>query len=213
MPAPASPKIYHITAVQNLPSIVANGLRSDVAMIAAGGPARSIGMGQIKTRRLLLPVTCHQGLMVGGCVPFYFCSRSIMLYIMHKGNHENVAYRGGQGPILHLEADMHATIAWARNAGRRWAFSLSNAGAAYTEFRRDVAQLDEIDWPAVAAHQWNVGNLSHGKQAEFLVENEFPWALVERIGVQSRATYGQVQTILENAHHRPRVEIKPDWYY
>lgn len=135
-----------------------------------------------------------------------------MLYIMHKGNHENVAYRGGQGPIVHLEADLHGTIAWANASQRRWAFSLSNAGAAYTEFRNNVANLHEINWESVAARNW-AGAARDGKQAEFLIEELFPWSLVERVGVVSRETYGRVQDALQNAPHKPRVEIKPDWYY
>jgi len=50
-------------------------------------------------------VKCHPGTKVGQYVPFYFCPRSIMLYILHRGNHPDLDYREGQGPILHLQAD------------------------------------------------------------------------------------------------------------
>ena len=30
---------------------------------------------------------------------------------------------------MHLEADLNEVVAWADASGRRWAFSLSNAGA------------------------------------------------------------------------------------
>ena len=77
---PATPRIYHITHVNNLPAIIANGgLVSDAAILARGGPAATIGMSNIKQRRLSLPVSCHPGLNVGDCVPFYFCPRSTML--------------------------------------------------------------------------------------------------------------------------------------
>jgi hypothetical protein len=98
-PPPATPRVYHITHVNNLPAIIANGgLISDAAMIARGGPAATIGMGTIKQRRLTLPVKCHPGLNVGDCVPFYFCPRSIMLFVIHCANHPELTYRGGQGP-------------------------------------------------------------------------------------------------------------------
>jgi len=59
-PPPATPCVYHITHVNNLPAIIANGgLISDAAIIARGGPAATIGMGTIKQRRLSLPVSCH----------------------------------------------------------------------------------------------------------------------------------------------------------
>ena len=82
-------------------------------MAEQGGPVVSIGMGSIKQRRLSLPVTCHPGDYVGDYVPFYFGPRSIMLYVIRCANHPELAYRGGQEPIVHLEADLPAVVQWA----------------------------------------------------------------------------------------------------
>ena len=175
-------------------------------------------MNSIKERRLtLLHLSSHPGLLVGGCVPFYFCPRSIMLYLIHMANDPELAYRGGQGPIVHLEADLNHAVAWADRNQRRWAFTLSNAGSFYFEDRCDLAQLDEIDWSAVRANRWSGNGVSRsvkeGKQAEFLVEHSFPWELVTRIGVRSQQVYGQVRGALQAAAHRPSVQIAADWYY
>ncbi|MGH6679969.1 MAG: DUF4433 domain-containing protein, partial [Bradyrhizobium sp.] len=80
-------KIYHITHVGNLPRILGDGrLVSDGLMNQGGGPAMmTIGMSKIKQRRLSLPVKCHSGDFVGEYVPFYFCPRSVMLYVIHQG--------------------------------------------------------------------------------------------------------------------------------
>jgi hypothetical protein len=134
-----------------------------------------------------------------------------MLFLIYKANHEELSYRGGQSLIVHLEADLRATVAWAEQQGKRWAFTLSNAGAYYFEDRCDLSQLNEVDWNAVQARQWS-GN-KEGKQAEFLLQGAFPWSLVERIGVHTRQTYQQVMNALPVAGHRPPVEIKEDWYY
>ncbi len=56
-------------------------------MIKRGGPAGSIGMSNIKQRRLQLPLRCHKGDSVGEYVPFYFCPRSVMLYLIYRANH------------------------------------------------------------------------------------------------------------------------------
>jgi hypothetical protein len=64
-----------------------------------------------------------------------------MLYLLHMGNHPELTYRGGQSPIVHLEAEIVPSCDWAEAEGLRWAFALSNAGAVYTEFRDDLA-----DW-------------------------------------------------------------------
>ncbi len=213
MPAPARPKIYHIVHVDNLASIVADGcLWSDAVMVQRQG-GTVIGMGSIKQRRLGLPVSCHNGLRVGDCVPFYFCTRSIMLYVIHCANHSELAYRGGQQPIVHLEADLHRVAQWAVENGQRWAFALSNAGAYYTQFRSELAQLNEINWDAVAATDFRPADVKESKQAEFLVEDSFPWHLVERIGVHSQGFAPRVASAMQGASHRPRVEIRREWYY
>ncbi len=169
-------------------------------------------MSDIKQRRLTeLRLASHPDLFVGDCVPFYFCPRSVMLYLIYRANHPKLSYRGGQGPIIHLEANLHTAIAHAEKHNRRWAFTLSNAGSRYFEDRCDVSQLDQIDWDAVAANDWR--RCEHGKQAEFLVEKRFPWRLIERIGVYSLDVLQQVEASLPADGHRPKVEIRRDWYY
>lgn len=157
MTVPARPKLYHIVHVDRLRAIVADGnlwCDREVLRRASEGSETftTIGMGGIKQRRLNeLQLSSHPGLFVGDCVPFYFCPRSVMLYLIHQANHPELTYRGGQEPILHLEADLHAVVQWAEQEGLRWAFTLSNAGAYYFEDRCDLAQLSEIDWAAVQA--------------------------------------------------------------
>lgn len=212
MAVPAQPKIFHICHVDRLASIVAaGGLLSDAAVVQAAVPGTVIGMNHIKQRRLQeLRLNSHPGLYVGQCVPFYFCPRSVMLFLIHRQN-ADLAYKGGQDPIIHLEADLHATVAWANAQPRRWAFTLSNAGSRYFEDRTDLARLGDVDWDAVAARNWSA--FREAKQAEFLLEHSFPWHLVERIGVLSLPIATQVAQTLPVGGHRPPVQILPAWYY
>ena len=130
MPLPHQPKIYHILHVDRLPSILAASvLYSDAEVRRRGLGGTTVGMQKLKDDRLTLPVPCHPDTMVGDYVPFYFCSRSVMLFLLHKGNHENLDYRGGQEPIITLECDLSKVVAEADKAGHRWAFSLGNAAA------------------------------------------------------------------------------------
>lgn len=91
---PSSPKIYHITHVDNLVNIVkSGGLLSDATIAQRGGPVQTIGMSGIKQRRINdLEVPCHPGTKVGEYVPFYFCARSVML----------VRYPLRQSPRAHI---------------------------------------------------------------------------------------------------------------
>ncbi len=212
MPIPAQPKIYHIVHLDRLASIIQNGLLSDAEVLAQGLAGTTIGMSTIKHRRLNeLTLESHPDLHVGQCVPFYFCPRSIMLYLIYQANHPELTYRGGQAPIVHLQADLHATVQWVQQQGRRWAFTLSNAGSYYFEDRANLAQLGELNWDAITARQWQ--NCKETKQAEFLLETSFPWQLVERIAVYSQTQYQLVSNIIRTAQHQPPVQIQNDWYY
>lgn len=132
MAVPVNPKIYHIVHVDKLTSIATDGfLFSDAELAQRPANGTVIGMNNIKARRMHeLTLASRPGLYVGQCVPFYFCPRSVMLYLIHRRNSE-LAYKGGQGPIVHLVADLQAAVAWADANARRWAFTLSNAGSFY----------------------------------------------------------------------------------
>ena len=215
---PDDPKIYHIVHVDRLASIVSDGgLWCDAKITQRRAVGTTIGMNEIKKRRLGNLLFSHPDLHVGDCVPFYFCPRSIMLYVIHQANHPNLLYRGGQGPIVHLEADLRRTVSWAGEHGRRWAFTLSNAGAFYFDYCCDLAQLSEIDWSAVHANRWSGSGIDPSvkehKQAEFLLEQQFPWELVSRVGVLSQQVAQRARAALDAGEHKPPVEIRREWYY
>jgi len=212
---PARPKVYHITHGGNLSRIVTDAcLWSDAEMIARGGPASAIGMSHIKKRRLEeLAVPCHPGTRVGQFVPFYFCPRSVMLYILHKRDNPELTYAGGQLPILHLEADFHDVVAWAEGQGRPWAFTDMNAGSRFFQSFRDPAQLDQLCWDHIAADDFRRREVKEAKQAEFLVFGSFPWTLVRRIGVMSEKVAERVQEIVAASDHRPEVTVQNAWYF
>lgn len=210
--------IYHIVHKDRLQSIMDDGfLWSDAETRARASAGTTVGMMGIKNRRLATNLSSHPDLTVGACVPFYFCPRSIMLFLLHRGNHPEVTYRGGQEPIVHLVSELPPTVAWAGENELRWAFTLSNAGSSYFEDRADLGALDEIDWNAVTATKWSGNGVSRqvkeGKQAEFLVERCFPWTLVQGIGVRSEAVGRDVTRMMAGRAHKPTVKALPTWYY
>ena len=213
--SPAQPKVYHITHIDNLASIVAaDCIESDGRRLRQGDDQTSIGMTEIKGRRLFeIDVQCHPDTMVGDYVPFYFCPRSIMLFIIHRNNHIDMLYHGGQLPILHLQVDMASAIQWADEHNIRWAFSAQNAGTRYTDFYKSRDELDEIDWKAVNETDFRDPLVKEGKQAEFLIHDTCPWHLVEKIGVLNDNIHNQVNSILRNVQHKPVVKIERTWYY
>ena len=105
-------------------------------------------------------------------------------------------------------------ISRADRAKRRWAFTTSNAGAAYnTSFYATRNELSHINWDAVAATDFRSSDVRQAKQAEFLVYETFPWSFVSTIGVVSAATKTKVEAALQGAKHTPQVVVNTAWYY
>jgi hypothetical protein len=215
---PTQPKIYHILHEDRLASVLTSGcLLSDAVMSCQTGVGTVIGMSTIKARRLTMPVSCRPGTCVGDYVPFYFCPRSVMLYVIWQANHPELVYRGGQDPIITLEADLHEVVDHAEKAGKPWAFSLANAAARYVSFRANLADLAEIRWDYVAATRWSGRAVSpdvkEAKQAEFLLYGSFPWSLVRQVGVTGTAVRDRVAKRLADAAYSHPVHVRKDWYY
>ncbi len=205
--------IFHITHLDNLSATLADGcLLSDYEVQKTQNHRTVIGFDTIKRRRLEeLPVSCHPSTNVGHYVPFYFCPRSPMLFVIHRRNAE-LTYQGGQDRIVHLVS--RVDIALQNSAGRPWAFSDGNAGARYARFSNDLAQFNEfVDWNAVKATDWRDSTVKERKQAEFLIHQEFPWSGFLAIGVINQSVADEVQRLLAEQGHCPTVVVKRDWYY
>jgi|SRR5579859_199198 len=214
MALPANQKIFHITPIDNLQKIVDGKLWSDAQRIARGLDCTVVGMNRIKTRRLEeIEVDCHPDTHVGDYVPFYFCPRSVMLYILHKGNDPDLRYRGGQRPIVHLQADLAAVLEWVEESEVEWAFSRGNAGAYYTTFSDDTEELAQLNWARIAANDWRDPDVKEAKQSEFLVYESFPWTCIELIGVYDSEMRDAVAKLIAAAEHQPEIAVRRDWYY
>jgi hypothetical protein len=199
--------IYHITDVENLPSILAKGgLMSDVALAAAGLAHEVIGYSHIKHRRMHeLRIACCGNRFVGEFVPFYFCPRSPMLYTLNRGNTGKPA--GCQRTVIHLVS----TVSEAVELEKQWAISDGNAGSGYSSFYDDTGALDDLDWDAIRARYW--AGCTNAKSAEFLIEDHFPWTSIQAVGCHNDEVKKRVLQIIEEYDHRPHVITKRDWYY
>lgn len=205
--------IYHITHIDNLESIVDEGcLLSDREMSNRMKSSTVIGFDRIKQRRLNeLQVTCHPGTYVGDYVPFYFCPRSPMLYVIYKANSE-LKYGGGQRDVIHLVSSVERASELAGD--NRWAFSDGNAGARYTRFTNELSRFDEfVDASAIVARDWRDPAIKEKKQAEFLYYGSFPLEGVLGIGVLDEKIAQRARALVQQITHQIGVRVKPRWYY
>ena len=205
--------LYHIVHVDKLHSILGmGGLLCDMEVHNQDFQGTTIGMDKIKKRRMVeLNLRSYPDLFVGNCVPFYFCPRSVMLYIFSKKNHPEISYLEGQEPIVHLVFRMMDVITWAEQQGNRWVFTDSNAGSYYFEDYSSLSNLDQLNWNAINTDYWS--NCKEQKQAEFLVEKFVPWQLVKGIGVYSLDYFDKVHDIIDSRTFIPPIAVKREWYY
>lgn len=205
--------IFHITHLNNLPAILADGcLWSDYEISQLANKRTIIGFDTIKKRRLEeLNVTCHPTTFVGQYVPFYFCPRSPMLFVIHKRNQE-LSHQEGQERIVHLVSRLDVAIHAAN--GRPWAFTDGNAGARYTRFSNDLTEFEDlVDWTAVESHYWSDPVIKERKQAEFLVHMMFPWTGILAVGTINQQIAAEVEGIVAAHSHHPKIIVKREWYY
>ena len=203
-----NPKIFHITHVDNLPTIIAmDRLWCDAQRVAQGFESANIGYGHIKARRMTHPVAVSEGGTLGHYVPFNFCPRSVMLYVIHQGH---VDYDEGQTPILHLVSSIDSILA----SGRPWFFTERHADLFYAQQFDSLEDLDKVDWSVMPERYWGGdSDVKEKRQAEFLVYDWCPWQVIEEIAVINQSVKTQVEITLNASVHKPAVQIRRNWYY
>ncbi len=205
MSVPADPRIYHITYVDNLAGMVRDGcLWSDAKRIERDCTSTSIGYSHIKDRRMRRPVPVAAHGMLGEYVPFYFCNRSVMLYVIHKRQTE---YQGGQGAVVHLVS----TLNTARATGRPWAFTDRHAELAHALYYDNLSHLNEVRLDVMDLTYWS--EVREVRQAEFLVRDFLPWNAILEVVAMTDEVAARVQGILAQSAHKPGVAVRREWYY
>lgn len=196
--------VYHITHLNNLASIGNIGLHSDDLRLTNQLSSTNIGYSHIKQRRLIHPVTVCQKGTIGQYVPFNFCPRSVMLYVVSRGLTE---VENGQNDIIHLVSDSNyiSTL-------RPCFFTDIHADLGYAEQCDDLSQIDNLlNWNAIESYYWS--SCKEEKQAEFLVYNFVPWEAIVKIGVYNHDVKTKVEAIVSQFNHKPTVDIERTWYY
>jgi hypothetical protein len=135
--------------------------------------------------------------------------------LLQLGTGRVAGYTEGQEPLIYLKSSVQAVVA----TGRRFVFSDGHGIAAYTTWFDDLARLDQVDWDIVYLRYWK-DDVDHmdcqrRKQAEFLIHEFCPWALVDEIAVLNPIARTRVETIMNefDTDHRKLVNVRAGWYY
>jgi hypothetical protein len=209
---PGQIKLYHITHMRNLASIVENGclLSQGEVQVSKIGFA-NIAHATLQDRRASTRVPCGPGGTLHDYVPFYFAPRSPMLFTIHRGNVEG--YDEGQRPVLHLVTSIKSVL----EAGSEFVFTDGYAIMVYTDFYIDLRDLDQLDWDVMKSRYWadteEDMDRCRRRQAEFLIHARFPFRAIEEIGVIDRNVQADVAALLRGTAFQPAVTVRSGWYY
>lgn len=200
MPSPIY--IYHFTHIDNLPSIVENGLIADTRL--SNDSYVNSGNNEIKERRKNR--TIKFGGVVADYVPFYFAPRSPMMYTQQINN------KIVEQQIIYLIAEvLHIINAY------KWCCSDINAAKAMASFYETIEDLKKnISWDIMKSVMWNNTDQFPDRQdrrmAEFLVHDHVNWDDFWGIGVYDNNTRQKVTEIIKSTVAKPIIVV-PDWYF
>lgn len=169
-----------------------------------------IGHAHIKQRRLTRQVSVAAFGFLGDYVPFNFCPRSVMLYVIHSRSVDG--FDGSQEEVVHLVSNIGVAV----KAGRPWTFTDRHAELAYARYYANLSQLNQVDWSVMPLQQWGGpgrDDIKEKRQAEFLVHGFLPWTSIVAIGVKSEPIARSVNSAIQSSDYKPNVVIMPSWYY
>ena len=212
MTTPRRGLLFHFTHVDNLPTIVTEGLLCDSATAAGDLLRTDIAQREVKSRRRNMVVPAAPGGVVADYVPFYFAARSPMLYVIYKGDIST--YGGGQDGLIYLVTDINSIVHRELDV----VFTDRNAATSYARFSNRIDQLDDlVEWPLMETRYWNdtpaAPDRMARRMAEFLVHRRVPWDVFCELASRTAEDATRAQDILASVNVNLAVRVRPDWYY
>lgn len=213
MPRPIPTPVGHFTHIDHLPTIAVNGLLCDTHAQKTGLLTTEAGNPGIKARRRERMVTTPGGGSVSDYVPFYFKSRSPMMFAIHCGN--VATFTGDEHDLVYLLTTVEILI----EHGLSPVFTDRNAALAVTKYSEDIAELDNlVDWEVMKLRIWRNTDEDpdrvERRMAECLVFEQVPWEAFTEIVVHDSTREARVQTDLDTLGIAiPPIHVSPDSYF
>ena len=224
MPAPRPTRLFHITALANLPAICSAGaLLSKNRGAIAGVNYQNIAYAGAQGARARRAVPDPPGGVVHDFVPFYFAPRSPMLYAIDGGRVSGCDWR--QNDIIYFETTTQSVT----TPGVEFVFYDRNPTLEFSAAFTDLSQLDDaVAWDLLTeaplldsfCKYWknSTSDLRYAdrmerRQAEFLVKHRVPLANINRIGVMDGAKQAEVRAILVKSGVSLQIDVMSSWYF
>jgi len=221
-------RIYHVTHISNLAGVLSSGaLLADASKDWEGRPAVDISSAETRESRRSILVSGQGSLSVAKYVPFFLSpDASVWDSIRARSDDPRLALDPhGSAPFdfvilvstvrKALDAQAAAKAGAAESAAESAAVAASagvvaadgDAAGVLTRFGTTRADAEGVlrklradpESPAIL-------------EAEFLIEETFPFELVTLIGVANDKVRDLVKPILAASSHRPKVAVYPPWF-
>ncbi|MCD4664024.1 MAG: DarT ssDNA thymidine ADP-ribosyltransferase family protein [Bacteroidales bacterium] len=192
---------FHFTHIENLESIVKNGLLSTNKKKELGLKHTNVASETIQHRRSEMDVTCSPNGKVHDYVPFYFTSTNPMLLSLI--NHKNI----DQPFIIFIAVSVEIII--------EDNVVFTDASANTTDppnFYNNPNDLDKLDWDAINKKKWGSSSDGerHKRMAEVLIFEQVPFDRIDSIIVWNESFRKEtVKIFKDNNLSIPNVTYQP----
>lgn len=204
-------RIFRITHYQNLPFILKNGI------VCASSPIQDpnfvkIGFQSLIDVRAITEVKASPGGVLNDYVPFYFCPKSPMLYVLFKKRVPD--FFGSQEDLIYLVSSVETIV----KQSLQFVFSDRHAKLIYANFYNQHKDLGLLDWTAIQSEKWGdqydpTRTVREFKQAEFLVHSQVPIHCIEGIICPNEKTFTFVQGFLSVAPSLLQAVVRPNYFF
>lgn len=207
---PKNTLIYRMIHYQNLELIMKYGIHCPNSSVKIP-EFINIGLNNLIAKRGNKKVSIKPNGVINDYVPFYFCYKSPMLFLISKDGNKD--YSGSQEEIIYLVSSVEKI----EEAGIEYVFTDGHASEIITKFYNTKDDLVNLDWDTINAKFWNndINDIDRQrrKQSEFLVHNTLPWDCLLGIAVNNEQVLEQVKTCLSKYNKQIYTVVRRDWYY
>lgn len=193
---------YHFTHLDNLDSIIKNGLLCTKNKDDKGISHYNIANKTIQGRRSEMDVVCDGQNFgkVHDFVPFYFSTKNPMqLAIINqkKVDQPELIFFGVKTSLIE---------------SKKFIFTNSSANSVIPpSFYNDIKYLDQLDWDIINSYKWSFNEVQKQKRMAEVLVKDFKFEYIDHIVVFNEFIKNEVEKIFEdnNISNKPRIEFEP----
>jgi len=182
--------IYHFTSINNLESIIVDGLLSTNQKIENGVDHENIANNEIQERRKTMNVSCGPQGIVHDYVPFYFAKRTPMLLNIVKSKNID------QIDIIYLAIPIEKIM------DSDAVFSDASANTAIPpNFYDNPNDLSNLNWNIIDSWRWSYhdDDERHQKMAEVLIHKKIEITDISHIVVWNKNFKNHIKGVLKDS--------------